>query len=301
MGTAIIWPPKVTVTVWDGAKLEPVKVTDVETGPLLGDKERVGALTENSVDIELTLSVAVTLWPPAVDDGTANVAAGRLPVESAVTVFTVVASKVMVTWVPGLKLDPVTVTMVPMRPLLGLSVMEGAVTVNVAKPKLTPSLAFIKWGPDLTAGTVKFVLFGIVPFGVAVTVPTIEPSSCMYTVDFPRKLDPVIAIDAPIRPFVGFSEIWAVVTVKVVEAALELASVTVTVLAPEVADIVNVVPENEPEPSVVVVPARPMGDPPTVAIKLLKAANPEPETETIVPFDPLAGFRVIAGVTMKVV
>jgi len=89
--------------------------------------------------------------------------------------------------------------------------------------------------------------------------------------------------------------------VKVAEAAFELESVIVTVLAPAVVDgVVKVVPENEPVALVVVVPLSVTPDPAKVAVNVFEAAKPEPETVSVVPDEPVVGLRVMDGVTVNV-
>ncbi len=89
---------------------------------------------------------------------------------------------------------------------------------------------------------------------------------------------------------------------KVKDFVFELASFNKTVLGPiGVEGMTNVVPENEPRLSVMVVPLRVIGAPSKVAVIVLEAAKPEPDTVTIVPTGPLVLSGVIAGTTMKFV
>jgi len=89
--------------------------------------------------------------------------------------------------------------------------------------------------------------------------------------------------------------------VKVAEADLELASVIVTVLAPAVeAGTMKVAPVKEPVASVVVVPLSVTPELANVAVIVLEAVKPVPETVTVKPTFPLVGFRVMAEVTVKV-
>ena len=89
-------------------------------------------------------------------------------------------------------------------------------------------------------------------------------------------------------------------TMKVAEAALELASVIVTVLAPPVeAGTVKVAPVNEPVLPVLVVPPRLTATPLKVAVIALALPKPVPDTVTVEPTLPLVGLRVIAGTTVN--
>ncbi len=50
---------------------------------------------------------------------------------------------------------PVTVTVVPAGPLVGLRVIDDVVTVKVAVGELVPSVAKTVWDPAVEDGTVK--------------------------------------------------------------------------------------------------------------------------------------------------
>jgi hypothetical protein len=91
----------VIVTVEPGKKFEPVTVTGVPTGPVVGLREIEGVVTVNVCGVAgLVPSVALTLLDPALAVvGTAKVlpVAGRAPVAVAVTDKTVPESNCTVT------------------------------------------------------------------------------------------------------------------------------------------------------------------------------------------------------------
>lgn len=64
----------------------------------------------------------------------------------------------MVTALLGLKLEPVTVTVVPGKPETGLVVTEGVVAVNAAVAVAAPLLADIVCAPEAVDGTTIVVV-----------------------------------------------------------------------------------------------------------------------------------------------
>jgi hypothetical protein len=129
--------PNVMVMVWLGRKPLPATVTLVPIGPWLGLKVRFGVVTANVAEAELfEVSVAVTV---PVYAALATVREQlKLPLVSAVSVpeEQVVMLRLpnwrVMGWL-GMKLLPVTVTLVPTGPELGLKLIAGVVTVNVAE------------------------------------------------------------------------------------------------------------------------------------------------------------------------
>src|SRR5437016_5096142 len=103
--------PNVMVMAWLGMKLLPVTVTLVPTGPELGLEVRAGVVTVKE-QLKLPLESEVH--------------------ELGVVVVMVVLPIVMLMGWLGMKLVPVTVTLVPTGPELGLEVRAGVVTVNGA-------------------------------------------------------------------------------------------------------------------------------------------------------------------------
>lgn len=110
-------------------KLVPVRVTVVPTGPVVGENEvivGVGKITVNELALVPVSDPTVTVMTPEV--APAGTTAAMLVAVLAVTVavvplnFTVLLAGVV------LKFDPVMVTVVPIKPLIGLNVVTvGAV------------------------------------------------------------------------------------------------------------------------------------------------------------------------------
>ena len=99
---------------------EPVTVTVVPTAPELGDRVIAGVVTVKVAEAVFALaSFAVTVLPPAVEEGTTKVAV-KPPVAEVVmvagTVVTVAELNVIVTVEVAAKLTPMTVTVVPTGP-----------------------------------------------------------------------------------------------------------------------------------------------------------------------------------------
>ena len=101
-------------------------------------------VTVNEAVGEFVPSVKVNVWAPEVDAGTVNVA-DKPPVEVVVEVLnvTVVPPNVAVTECEPSKPVPVTVTVEPTLPVVGLKLIEEVI-VNVAEAVLVlPSVAEI--------------------------------------------------------------------------------------------------------------------------------------------------------------
>ena len=114
---------------------EPVTVTEVPKRPWTGDRVIVGSVTVNVAEALFELaSVAVTVLPPAVEEGTTKVAV-KVPVADEVTVAGTVATVAPLNFIvmaeAGARPAPVTVTVVPTGPEIGDRVIDD-VTVNVA-------------------------------------------------------------------------------------------------------------------------------------------------------------------------
>jgi hypothetical protein len=197
---------------------------------------------------------------------------------------------------------PDTVTVEPTLPLVGLRVM-AEVTVNVAESVLAlASVIVTVLAPVVEAGTVNVALVNE-PVLLVLVVPlrvTGTPSKVAVIVLEPAKPVPDTVTVEPTFPLVGLS-VMAGITVNEADPDLELASVIMTVLAPAVwVGTVNVAAGNEPVASVVVVPLRVTAEPANVAVIVLEPVQPVPETVTVEPTFPLAGLRVIDGLTVKV-
>lgn len=122
-------------TIELAAKLEPDSETVVPGTPFVGFETRDGTITVNVADESPPESSAVTAWLAGVELGIANVAE-KVPVPDEVTVGGVVGifvvSNFIVIGAFDRKYEPVTVTVVPAGPLVGLSVIDRLPRVKVA-------------------------------------------------------------------------------------------------------------------------------------------------------------------------
>lgn len=118
-----------------GKKLDPVTVTLVPIGPLVGLRLREEPTTPKVAEAAFGMvSPAYTVCALFAELGTVNVQENA-PVPLLITVVgNVVSGKASkfkdITWV-GSKFDPVTVTVVPLEPLVGFKVMARVITVKV--------------------------------------------------------------------------------------------------------------------------------------------------------------------------
>jgi hypothetical protein len=204
--------------------------------------------------------------------------------------------------------EPVTVTLVPTGPEVGLRLIEGVVTVKVADAVFAlASVAVTVLAPAEEAGTTNVAEKAPVADVVTVTgtVVCVAPLNFIVMVEVEAKPAPVTVTVVPTGPEVGFRVIDGVtvkvVTVKIAEAVFALASVAVTVLAPaEEAGTTNVA-EKAPVADVVTVTGTVVCVAPLNFIVMVEVeAKPAPVTVTVVPTGPEVGFRVIDGVTVKV-
>src|SRR3972149_3849287 len=103
-------------------------------------------------------SWAFTVWLPSVTAGTVKVAV-KLPVALVVTnaglVVTVTSSNLMVTFELGVKPLPLTLTVAPTRPEVGVMVIFCTVVKVAVAFLAAASWAFTVWTPLVLAGTLK--------------------------------------------------------------------------------------------------------------------------------------------------
>ncbi len=220
-------PLKLTVLVpWVAPKLVPVIVTEVPTGPEVGDKLVIlGAVTVKLTPLLARPPTVTTTFPVAAPKGTGAtifVAAQLVAVAAMPLKLTV-----LVPWVAP-KLVPAIVTEVPTGPEVGDKLVIAGAVVTV---KLTPLLArpptvtttFPVAAPKGTGATtlllLQLVALAAVPLKVTVLVPCVAP-----------KLVPVIVTDVPIGPEVGDKLViaGAVVTVKLTPLLARPPTVTTT-------------------------------------------------------------------------
>jgi hypothetical protein len=215
--------PPFTVTVAVGAELLIVTVMGCKT--VFTVKVAVG---------ELVPSVARTVCAPAVDVGTVKEQLNP-PLASEVTedgdVACVAPSYSIVIVEEAAKPFPVIVTVVPMPPLVGLSVIDE-VTVKVPEAALlAASVTCMGLPPELEDGTVNVtlendpVLFVVTVVGEVVTV---APLNFTVIVELAANPWPEIVIDVPTGPVTGV-KLMDATTLKVAVPAFPLASTTLTV------------------------------------------------------------------------
>jgi hypothetical protein len=174
------------------------------------------------------------------------------------------------------------------------------VTVRYVVPTLLLlSVAVTETLPD-KLGTVTYAMNDP---AVAVTVAGVVIMSCPFTwitiVEPAVNPLPRICTVLPTEAVVGLTESVGVVRLNDALAELPAASVTTTVfVAAAVIGIANVVrAETAPVPVVVAV-ARVTAAPLTVAVSVLDAAKPVPDTVIVAPFMPKVGVTAIVGVIL---
>ena len=127
-----------------------------------------------------------------------------------------------------------------------------------------------------------------------------EESKVMVTVELPAKPEPETVTVEPTPPLVGLNVIEGI-TVKVVLAVLEDASVAIIGRVP--ANDTGTLKDMENEPALSVTVVRIKGEPvpePKVTVTLEEAAKLEPETVTGDPTIPDVGLTFTEGTTVKV-
>ena len=127
-----------------------------------------------------------------------------------------------------------------------------------------------------------------------------EESKVMVTVELPAKPEPETVTVEPTPPLVGLNVIEGI-TVKVVLAVLEDASVALTGRVP--ANDTGTLKDMENEPALSVTVVRIKGEPvpePKVTVTLEEVAKPEPEAITGEPTIPEFGLTFMEGTTVKV-
>jgi hypothetical protein len=294
VGVALV-PLNATVLVpWVAPKLVPVIVTDVPTGPLVGERfVIVGATVTVNEDPLLARPPTVTTTLPVVaplGTGTTMLVADHVVGVAVVPLnFTV-----LVPWVAP-KLVPVIVTDVPTGPLVGerFVIVGGTVTVNeepllARPPTVTTTLPVVAPLGTGTAMLVADQLVGVavVPLKVTVLAPCVAP-----------KLVPVMVTDVPTGPLVGERFVIVGGTVTVNDEPLLARPVTVTTTLPVVAPLGTVATMLVADQlvGVALVPLNATVLVPWVAPKLV------PVIVTDVPTGPLVGERfVIVGGTVTV-
>jgi hypothetical protein len=235
VGVAVVPLNLIVLVPFVAPKFVPVTVTDVATGPLVGDRlVMLGA----TVTVKLTPALArpptvTTTLPVVAPDGTGTT---MLVFDQVVGVAVVPLNVIVLVPFVAPKFVPVTVTDVPTGPLVGerLVMLGVAGTVKprpllACPPTVTTTLPVV--APDGTGTTMlaadQLVGVAVVPLNFTVLVPCVAP-----------KLVPLTVTDVPTAPLVGERLVSVgpgTVTVKV--SPLLATPPTVTTTLPVVAPI----------------------------------------------------------------
>jgi hypothetical protein len=183
----------------------------------------------------VTVNVPPAVWPPTsvavtvvpdVPLGTANVQL-NVPVapvvrEPLVQLTIVTESNTSVdNAVDTEKPVPATVTVAPIGPCAGVTVIAGVVTVNVPVPVLPPTSVAVTVVPEAPVGTANVQLNA--PVAPAVREPLVQLAAAMVLVSKTNEVNaadtekpvPATVTVAPIGPCPGVTVIAGVVTVNV--------------------------------------------------------------------------------------
>src|SRR5215467_5339635 len=234
VGAAVV-PLNFTVLVpCDAPKFVPVIVTDVATGPLVGDRlVMLGATVTAKLTPLLASPPTVTTTLPVV--APAGTGATMLVADQLVGVAVVPLNFTVLVPCVAPKLLPAIVTEVATGPLVGdrLVMLGATVTVKLTPllarpPTVTTTLPVV--APDGTGTTMlvadQLVGVAVVPLNVTVLVPWVAP-----------KFVPVIVTEVATGPLVGdrLVMLGASVTVKLTPLLARLLTVTTTlpVVAPD--------------------------------------------------------------------
>jgi hypothetical protein len=204
-------PANVIVTAEFSIKFEPVTVTVVPRGPVVGFRVIEGVAIVKIAEPEFVdASVATTVFAPGVDEGTLKVAE-KVPVPEVVIeaglVVTADPANVTVTAELGKKFEPVKMTDVPTRPVAGDSESVGVFTVHIAVAEcVAESVAITVLAPDMEVGTLNVhvnepVMSVCTKTGVVVTL---VPWKVMVIVEEAAKPWPDAETLDPMRPLTGF-------------------------------------------------------------------------------------------------
>jgi hypothetical protein len=284
----------------------PETVTVAPTGPWVGLTTMSGMVTMKApVPIWPPVSVAVTAVPE-VPLGTLNVQEKLPPTpavsEPLVQLEIVLASNINeLSTVDTEKPVPATVTVAPMGPWPGVTVIAGIVTVNTPVGLWPPTSVAVTVVPDVPLGTRN--VHEKLPVGPVVNEPLVQleivtesNTNDARRAETENPVPDTITV-APIGPCIGLSVIDGTVTRNDPVAVWPPTSVAVTV-EPEVPEGTAKVQLNAPEPSVV---NEPLEQPETVTESSTReerdadTENPVPVTVTVAPSGPCEGLIAMAG------
>jgi hypothetical protein len=274
-------------TEFTPVKPDPVIVTTVPTGPLVGEKLVIFGVTLKSVAlVALPLGVVTVILPVVAPDGT--VAVIRVPWEF--TEKMDATTPLNRTWVVPANPVPLMATEVPIGPLVGENdVMTGAAVVTVkfpvlvAVPAAVVTVIFPVTAPDGTVAVI-WVPEGFAEKLVAATLPN-------FTDVTPLKFEPVIVTEVPTGPLVGEKDV-------IVGAAEVVTTKSVALVAVPDGVVTEIFPVEAPVGTVAVIRV------PGVFTENVVAAAPpnftdvappksEPLMVTEVPTGPLVGEKEV--------
>lgn len=281
--TAATAPLKVTALVpCDAPKFVPAMVTDVPTGPNVGDKLLIPSVpgTVNGTPLDATPLTVTTTLPVVAPDGTSVAIDVALQLETVATVPLKVTILVSCD-VP--KFVPVIVTEVPTAPeagdkllIVGPRTVKGTpldatpLAVTTTMPVVAPDGATVAIDVAL-----QFKTVAAVPLKVTVLVPCDAP-----------KFIPVIVTEAPTFPKVGERLVITGVGSTVKATPLDATPPTVTTTLPVVApDGTTVTIDVALQPVIVA------GVPLKVTVPVVPNCTPVMVTEA--PTAPEAGDRLV--------
>jgi len=222
-------PLNVTVLVPCVApKVVPVIVTDVPTGPLVGDSVVILGATVNVTPLLASPPTMTTTLPVVAPAGTGTT---MLVADQLVGVAAVPLNVTVLVACVAPKVVPVIVTDVATGPLVGDSVVILGATVNamplLARPPTVTTTLPVVVAPAGTGTTMlvadQLVGVAVIPLNVTVLVPWVTP-----------KVVPVIVTDVPTGPLVGDSVVILGATVNAMPLLARPPTVTTTlpVVAP---------------------------------------------------------------------
>jgi hypothetical protein len=197
---------------------------------------------------------------------------------------------------------------VPTMPVVGLSPVAEAVTVNlVAEVAVLPeaSVTTTLWAPWGTTGMVKVTVeVPLAPVAPPEVMVAAVPSTVTLSAELAAKPCAVIVAEDPTTPVAGLSPVAEAVTAKLVAevAVLDEASVTTTLYEPLTRVGMVKVTVEDPVPAVAPPAVMVAVVPPTVTASAELAAKPWAVIEVEDPTAPVAGLRLVAvALTVKVV
>ena len=264
-------PPKLTAVAPE--KLVPVIVTVEPLTPLVGVNEEIMGvgINVNPVRVAIPPGVVTDTLPDVPVATTAVIVVGET------TVNDVAAVPPKLTAVAPEKLVPVSVTVVPLAPLVGVNeeIVGVGINVNPVRVAIPPGVVTDTF-PDVPAATTAVMLIGETTVNDAAAVPP------KLTAVAPEKLAPVIVTVEPLAPLVGVNDEIVGVGINVKPASVAIPPGVVTDTLPDVPVATT---------AVIVVGETTVNDVAAVPPKLTAVVSkrPVPVIVTVEPLSPLVG------------